>query len=242
MASNGGRGRLIPDDHDADPTTLRAQPGTSPPHRSHVSTTSNQPDATWRSRAASLRGLDDRFLEPLEVDEGFVAYEWIGADNYLGEPGRRVRGANVTSLDALMRASCNDGTVVLIAIEWKYTESPDPRQKLLSDSGTNRVDVYRPLLERDDCPIHQGPAERLFYELYYQLMRQTLLAWQMVEHAEFDGADWVHLQVVPSGNAAVRGRTGAAPDLEGATSEEAWRSALVVPTRFRQLTQTEFLG
>lgn len=41
--------------------------------------------------------------QPVE-DGGFVAYEWIGKDNHLGEPGARVRGANITSLDGLMCA------------------------------------------------------------------------------------------------------------------------------------------
>lgn len=123
-----------------------------------------------------LAGLDEQFVEPLEVDYGFVAYEWIGADNYLGEPGRRTRGANVTSLDGLMRARRDDGAVVLVAIEWKYTENPDPAQKLVSSSGTDRAAIYGPLLGRSDCPISQGCPERLLYEPYYQLMRQTLLA------------------------------------------------------------------
>ena len=192
--------------------------------------------------AAVLAGLDQRLVEPLAVDAGYAAYEWIGAENYLGEPGTRTRGANVTSLDALMRARRDDGAIVVVAIEWKYTENPDPRQKLTSDRGTDRVAVYRALLERPGCPIRRGSPERLFYEPYYQLMRQTLLAWQMHEHGELDADDWIHIQVVPTENTSVRGRTGAAPELPGETAEEAWRSALVQPERFRQLTPSELLA
>jgi hypothetical protein len=41
----------------------------------------------------------------------------------LNEPGGRTRGAQVTSLDALMCALRADGGRTLIAFEWKYLES-----------------------------------------------------------------------------------------------------------------------
>jgi hypothetical protein len=47
-------------------------------------------------------------LAAVPVDDGFLDYEWIGADSYLGEKGPRTRGAHVTSLDALM-CGAHDG-------------------------------------------------------------------------------------------------------------------------------------
>jgi hypothetical protein len=175
-------------------------------------------------------------------DDGYVAYEWIGAANYLGEPGARSRGAHVTSLDALMVGANGGHGTTLVAIEWKYCESYPAHQVLKSKDGTDRVKIYRPLLERPDCPISVREITWLFYEPYYQLMRQTLLAWQMVEHAEFDSTDWMHINVVPEGNRALRARSGAAPQLVGETLADAWRSVLKKPARYRMVTPTQLLA
>jgi hypothetical protein len=79
-------------------------------------------DRELARRVARNVGVTFVDVQPVE-DGGFVAYEWIGKDNYLDEPGARVRGANITSLDGLMYAERGDGTRVLIVIEWKYLES-----------------------------------------------------------------------------------------------------------------------
>jgi Fic family protein len=53
--------------------------------------------------------------------------------------------------------------------------------------------IYRPLYQRDDCPLDKGlvPSfEALFYEPFYQFMRQPLLAHEM-ERAHELGADRV---------------------------------------------------
>ena len=174
-------------------------------------------------------------------DGGFVAYEWIGQGNYLAESGPRVRGANITSLDALMCARLGDGSKVLLVVEWKYLEAYGPKSVARSARGTDRVATYRPLLERDDCPIAVSDLGWLFYEPYYQLMRQTLLAWQMVEHRELDATDWLHVHVVPEANIALRRAGRAAVELVGQTMEEKWRSVLKEPGRYRLLTPSDLL-
>lgn len=181
----------------------------------------------------------DSQLSAEQVDDGFVDYEWIGADSYLGEAGHRVRGANVTSLDAIMCGSLRSERT-LIAIEWKYLETYGRRSVAVSDKGTDRVATYRPLLERPDCPIDVSDIEWLFFEPYDQLMRQTLLAWQMAEHSEFGASDWIHVYVVPKGNVALH-HNKAAPDLRGRTTEEKWRSVLKRPERFRVITPTQLV-
>jgi hypothetical protein len=70
-------------------------------------------------------------------DSGFVGFEWIGAENYLHERGEK-RGANRTSIDALMVAELADAPT-LVLIEWKYTESYTPgRSRARSSRGTAR--------------------------------------------------------------------------------------------------------
>ena len=82
----------------------------------------------------------------------------------------------------------------------------------------------------------------LFYEPYDQLMRQTLLAWQMVERHEFAATDWVHVQVIPAGNTALRGRGGAPPELAGHGLADVWRAVLRDPGRYQLLSPTEVVA
>lgn len=190
-----------------------------------------------------LGNVDSALVEPLAVEDGgFVAYEWIGDENYLNEPGARTRGAQVTSLDALMCARRADDSITLVALEWKYLESYGPEARAISSRGTDRVAIYRPLLEHPDCPITVDDPTFLFYDPYEQLMRQTLLAWQMVEHGEFGADEWLHVHVIPEENVALRGRRGAAPDLLGETMGEAWCSVLKDPQRYRLVTASELLA
>ena len=48
-------------------------------------------------------GSENRAPPPSSGDGGYAAFEWVGKKDYLKEPGAHVRGANVTSLNALMR-------------------------------------------------------------------------------------------------------------------------------------------
>lgn len=176
-------------------------------------------------------------------DDGYVAYEWVGQRKYLTRERSHSRGAHATSLDALMTAETRDGTV-LILIEWKYTECYPPGESLaMSPSGTDRVEIYRELLERPDCPIQvpSGDLRALFYDPIYQLMRQTLLGWQMVEARELGASDWRHVWVAPEGNRRLLG-TNTAPGLAGDTLAEAWQGVLLDPSRFVVMTPTELLG
>ena len=56
-------------------------------------------------------------------------------------------------------------------------------------------------------------------------MRQTLLAWQMVEHGEFDASGWLHTAVGPEANIELRGQV-TLPTLAGTDTADAWRSVL----------------
>jgi hypothetical protein len=203
-----------------------------------------EPARLERKLARSIaHNLDETLVDVQPVEDGgFLAYEWIGKESYLGEPGARVRGANITSLDALMCGERADGTRVLIAIEWKYLESYGPGSVATSRRGTNRVSTYEPLLDDPACPIKRAEHKRLFVEPYYQLMRQTLLAWQMVEHKEQGTTAWLHVHVVPELNAALRGGGGGAAALIGESMAEKWRSTLKQPNRYLLLTPTELLA
>jgi hypothetical protein len=126
---------------------------------------------------------------PMELHgsaEQFVAFEWIGERYYLGERiargEKRTRGANCTSADAAVLFEQTDGKRQLVLIEWKYTESYPSRAIRFSARGTDRAVIYRRFYEAADCPIDRSLVahfDDLFYEPFYQLMRQQLLAREM---------------------------------------------------------------
>jgi len=121
-------------------------------------------------------------------DDGYVEFEsWgtKGNNNPLNEKSlERKRGEKSTSVDAVMVGKKDDGNNILILIEWKYkedyTENYDSKDKckyVAKDDYHNNI--YTPLLEHSDCPININDFEKpylpLYYEPFYQLMRQTLL-------------------------------------------------------------------
>ena len=143
---------------------------------------------------------------PIESDQ-YVSFEWIGQQNYLGERisrnGQRTRGANCTSADAIMMFERKDGKRQVVLIEWKYTESYGGTFLKFSDSGTDRTEIYRPLFEREDCPIRKDilPSfDALFYEPFYQFMRQQLLAHEMEKAHELDADMVTVLHIAPAHN------------------------------------------
>ena len=107
------------------------------------------------------------FTEDESLDDGappYVAFEWTGARNYLGEHTRgrvgsgheRTRGAGFTSLDFAIRFRCGDGRIQILAGEWKYTEAYASKSKRYTRK-TDRLDqIYRPHLEHLDCQIVTG--------------------------------------------------------------------------------------
>ena len=187
-------------------------------------------------------GLDA--VAGVRVEGGFLTYEVIGERNYLDERRWGRRGDRCTSLDAFLPLRVADGRVVAVAIEWKYTERPRTGSEAVSKNGTSRVETYRPLLEAPNCPIDLSlldNIEQLFIDPYTQLMRQTLLAWQMVEQGEAGVDDWLHVHVVPGANAAMRkprAKLAAAADDLAAQ----WRSVLKEPDRYRLVTPTDLLA
>jgi len=82
----------------------------------------------------------------------------------------------------------------------------------------------------------------LYYEPFYQLMRQTLLGWKMVQNRECQCDELLHLHVIPSGNVELRDRV-TSPGLrsKGSNMSEAWKSVLKEPNRYIVITPEDFL-
>jgi hypothetical protein len=125
---------------------------------------------------AVLKAIDPSITKALQIDSGFVEFEKVGKRR-LGKEKNLSRGANCTSIDALMLGQRRDQSIVLVLIEWKFTEDYSSTKKDLShgNSGKTRIDAYADLLLDPDCPIAHTPVTDLYFEPFYQLMRQTLL-------------------------------------------------------------------
>jgi hypothetical protein len=196
---------------------------------------------------AILKNIDNRIVsaekigDP-DVEAGYVAFEIIGKENYLRERSH-TRGALSTSVDAVMLGKKNDGKNILVLIEWKYTEhySSTNLHKPAHDT------IYKPLLEEKDCPIKiedssQDNFKALYYEPFYQLMRQTLLGWKMVENKEYRCDEFVHIHVIPDENKELLDNV-TVPVLwkYGNTVCEAWRGALKEPNHYKVISPEHLL-
>jgi hypothetical protein len=122
-------------------------------------------------------------------------------------------------------------------IEWKYTESyPKGQSKYIPA----RARIYDPIIQHPDCPIQANPTESLFYEPYYQLMRQNLLGWLMVQAGEYGCSDYLHIHVIPESNHELRNRV-TSPGLSGDGMSQAWKSVLNTPECYFVITPEDFL-
>jgi hypothetical protein len=144
---------------------------------------------------AILKNIDNRIINAKVVDNGFVEFEINGKENYLNERSH-TRGANSTSVDAVMVGEKENGKNILVLIEWKYTEEYNPENLYIPE----RYNTYNPILSKQNCPIKIDNFEKLYYEPYYQLMRQTLLGWKMIEAGEYNCDEYIHLHIIPKNN------------------------------------------
>lgn len=207
---------------------------------------SDRPDAL----AKVLRPVFPAIRDMLPIESGrYVSFEWIGKENYLGEKisrnGKRTRGANFTSADAMVMFERVDGKRQVVLVEWKYTESYGGASLRIAKSGTDRTSIYRPLFRRDDCPINREllPGfKALFYEPFYQLMRQQFLAHEM-ERAEELGAEMVCvLHIAPNRNVDFRRVTSPALAPLGDTVTDIWKRLVRPCNRFISISTEQLFG
>jgi hypothetical protein len=191
-----------------------------------------------------LKGIDSKVKTALIMDNGpdsgYVDFEVIGAKNYLGEK-LHTRGANSTSVDALMIAELDNGSHKLFLIEWKYVESYTKTSKAEGDSGKTRIKTYTPLLSQFDCPIKLSDIEGLFTEPYYQLMRQTLLAHEMIKAKKYKADSYIHLHIIPKDNKELKEVNTAEGKLIGNKLEDTWKNVLKTPDLYRAVDPRDFL-
>jgi len=203
-----------------------------------------------RALAEVLLPVFPAIRQMLPIEDGqYMACEWIGQENYLAEKiargSRRTRGANFTSADAAVMFEQADGMRQVVLVEWKYTESYGGAPLKKAKSGTDRTAIYRPLFDRDDCPIDRTllPSfESLFYEPFYQFMRQQFLANEM-ERAHELGANKVSvLHIAPSRNTDFQKVTSAELQPLGKTATGVWKRLVMPGDRFVSVSTEQLFG
>jgi hypothetical protein len=185
---------------------------------------------------------------PIE-DNKFLTFEYIGQANYLGERvpmgGKRSRGANCTSADAAVMFAEREGKRHVVLIEWKYTESYGGAPLAIAQSGTDRTRIYSHLFEEADGPLNKAllpDFSALFFEPFYQLMRQQFLAYKM-EHAHERGADTVSvLHIAPAHNTDFRRVTSPRLASIGPSAIEVWKRLVRNPDRFLSACTEDLFG
>ena len=199
---------------------------------------------------ASSARFTPRFRQMLPVEsDQYVSFEWIGEQDYLGERisrnSQRTRGANCTSADAIVTFERKDGQRQVVLIEWKYGESYGGTSLKVSKRGTDRTEIYRPLFEREDCPIRKDilPSfDALFYEPFYQFMRQQLLAHEMEKAHELDANIVSVLHIAPAHNADFRRVTSPQLINLGESATSIWTKLVKPEGRFISVSTEQLFG
>lgn len=161
------------------------------------------------SLTAVARSIDSDVEEVIAIQHqgrtSTVEFEWIGAKRSL--EGGRQRGANNTSVDALLLARSGSGCCAYL-LEWKYVEEYPPAKDLGNGkSGDTRRSRYAHLFNCPDSSFNAAmPLDAFFFEPFYQIMRQQLLADRMVRDNELGVTDAKVIVVVPQQNVAYRDR------------------------------------
>ena len=189
---------------------------------------------------AMLNGVRDEFKEVLSVQcdaaPQYIGFEVVSEKDPLNEK-TSTRGSNCTSVDAFIYAKHKDDSIWLIPIEWKYTEhyanldkSNEDRQgeeKGSNGKGQERVRRYSALtdasLQLKGLDSYYGSI--YYQEPFYQLMRQTLWAENVVKLKEekLKADNYMHIHVIPSANKDLLDKKYS---VSGMGMEDTWRSML----------------
>ncbi|MDO4819772.1 MAG: hypothetical protein Q3994_05295 [Prevotella sp.] len=206
------------------------------------------------------------WLDKKESKEHYIAFEAISRYDHLNEDKENkglTRGSNCTSIDALMIAKMEDGSVMLLPIEWKYTEAYNNEDKSNKDrkykdeelnkkekgkngKGIERVNRYSSLIDESEILKSEKNYFGSFYfqEPFYQLMRQTLWAERVIkiEPNEWYGATkCLHLHIIPSANKDLLNRNYRRfPWMNGL--KESWESKLVDKSEYRIIDPKDLLS
>ena len=187
---------------------------------------------------------------------GFISFEVVTDKDHLNEKKGKnkalTRGSQCTSIDHVILAR-KKGKNVILVIEWKYVEhygntdkSKNPKGKKSGDTRVNNYagdkDVSNPNLIQNSHQLKMiEPFNIYFHEPFYQLMRQTLWAEQLIKFKESEtikADDFIHVHVIPNQNAELKGTY----KCSGRDLESTWKSCLNNPEKYIVISPDELLS
>jgi hypothetical protein len=190
----------------------------------------------------------------IETDKylpAYIAFEVISDTDHLNEKCSS-RGTMCTSVDALIYVKHKNGDKLLIPIEWKYTEhysgnkdySIEDRDNEKEGKGKERLSRYSDLITNSNQlkSLNEYKNSVYFFEPFYQLMRQTLWAEQMIANKEIKkikADDFIHVDVIPQENDALL--TYDYPASKKGM-EETWRECLQVQEKYKIISPKDLLA
>ena len=155
---------------------------------------------------AVMRSIDPEVREVLQIHHRglstYVEHEWVGCCTTL-EPGGYMRGAQRTSVDAMVIAATPTGRRAFL-IEWKYVEESGDDSQAEGSQGHTRRERYQERFKRSHAFRRGLKLADVLHDPVYQFARMALLGDRMVEHRELGIADYRLVLVCSSGNAAYR--------------------------------------
>jgi len=128
--------------------------------------------------------------DAVKIDDGYIALEFVNNNKSYLKESYETRGKSCTSIDAFVKAN-----KIGIGIEWKYTETDCNVETAKVYWKQMYIERYKPLLENSNIIDNDS---LISCQMYYELMRQTLLLEQMTDHNEI--ADYRNIVVCPKNN------------------------------------------
>ena len=191
------------------------------------------------------RNIDPLFVDVLVIaSDGFlpayIQFESVSDTDHLNEQNS-TRGSNCTSVDALIYALHEDGRRFILPIEWKYTEEYDNQNKAEGTSGETRRARYTSLIN-SSAQLNHDNHEIYYYEPFYQLMRQTLWAEQLIRYKATESImadDFIHIHIIPPENSDLLERKYSC---YGLGMERTWRTQLMDQSKYRIMAPQELLA
>jgi len=204
-----------------------------------------------------VKVIDPDFVEVLIIDTddylpAYIQFEAVSEIDHLHEVKppkiKPLRGEYSTSIDALIYAIHKNGEKYIILIEWKYTEeyeySKAPDNKSVGSSGKTRLKRYSKLIDNSlflkNYPSYIDSV--YFYEPFYQLMRQTLWAEQMIKHKyeeKIKADNFIHAHIVPNENKELLEQKY---QVSGKNMKETWIDNLKLQEKYKIITPIDLIN
>jgi hypothetical protein len=192
-----------------------------------------------------LSSFSNDFDDVLEIETdkepyGYIQFEAVSMGNNLNE-GIPTRGTNCTSVDALIYAKHKNGEKWIIPIEWKYTEEySNSKDKSFGKSGAIRLERYIALINKSE-QVNSKYWHWCFFEPFYQLMRQTLWAEQIIQNKKdekLEADNYLHLHIIPNENKDLLNRIYSYSKLN---MEDTWCKCIVDQDKYKIISPQDFL-